>query len=1602
MAIRSKHDEPERLRNAKASLYCLNHQTLERSRYNILIVEQDIVSRLKEQLSPLMDHYIFAYNPGPFNKSWAFNIAASSDLSKKSILCLIDADLLLPSDLLAQGFDAITAGHLAVLPYNEVAYLDHVSTKNAIDNLMRSGSINPSEYSGNLWTTSHGGCIFVDVDLYNAIGGHDERYRGWGFEDADFWDRLSKATNVKSLTTRLLHLNHPDQPRDESTDANCRLYEKLGLRPNSKCKIGDIGLYANEMEPPNVSKERSSMKNRDWQNWHKWGTTIPEGWINEERQKSPQNSIRRKLAEILVHLGDSLLDVGCGPGALWQHMALYSSHFYWVGTDVTANMLEVAHRHFPEIPIFQADAGNLPFRDQSFDVVLLSHLLEHLPMWLMELALLEATRIARKAVVLNFFLPPTIHGEREVARVGDNFLDTRWMVSDIESIISKAGWRLREKITLTDEEGYENEVWTIIQMQEKYEHRMMLHFALTSEELTYPYYLSILSALRTQRVETIMLWCYAEPAGKYYPLIKDRIVLKIVEKPDIPALRDKDAHFQCAHLKDLLEWRSLYEYGGMFFDLDTFSLKDAAELLDDTCEVVAALECEDVDKYEDSCHMGIVMAKQGSPIIKEIWHNAIEATKQPDMIWNATGGRYGRVFKKYRDKVKFTEWGILGGHGDKVVNWWLPDGYVWDKARILHLYGRGLDTEFRKISEDYIKTSQSIYAILVRQTLTEKEWGPYIMDKDKEDIMRVHFPLTGGDLTYAYYLAIMSALKTQHASEFILWCFDEPKSKYWELIRDKVKLGIITKPDFPSLRDKDEQFQAVHFKDYFQACILYEIGGLFMDLDTFCVSDVCDLLTEKYDIVSPLTCELGFQIKNPFNANLTIARKGSDIMQELISEVESVLSKENIEWGENGPCAFSRVFLRHLDKVRALDYGVADGWIGKVYSANGPFDSSEMWQGVKIMHLYGASTPFPLGNITPEYIEEDQHIYATMVKNILTEDEWNPKLYSEIICHDKHYNPLFEYLGTHECRNIMEIGTHCGRNAIAMIRASQAPEEEITYYGFDMFEPLSPEVAAIEFSGMYSTPPSVQEVQSLIESETKAKAILYKGDSKMSLPEIVPSLPVMDIIYADGGHSIPTVQSDWNNVKKLMGIDTVVFFDDYFDELPMIGCKSLKETIANEYDVDVCKETDNYQHSFGRLKTQLMVVKKRPLVGPISTGDGKRFHLLGLPHLPTNKTDALACAYSNKVIKMAKMLKNLGHTVFFYGVEGSDVECDEFIQVSTRDVLRRTYGDYDTTKICFKHAWGDEAFQVFNSNAIREMRKRMSPTDYMLIPWGGDKPIYDELATTDPKDDSKIFMAVEMGIGYEGTFSHLRVFESYAWMHHVIGIQAGLQGHGDCNGEGYDVVIPNYFDPADFDYGEDKDDYFFFLGRIIDRKGILIAMKVCEIIGAKLLVAGQDGGQAINGAQIMDILKASPNVEYVGFADLEKRRQLLKKAKALFVPTIYIGPFEGVSIEAGLSGTPVITTDFGAFTENVVHGVTGYRCRTMDHFVWAAQNIGKINPRDCYDFAIRNFSLDRVSLMYEEYFNMLMDRKKGNGWYEIHNDRTQLDWLKRYYPAKEA
>jgi glycosyltransferase involved in cell wall biosynthesis len=228
-------------------------------------------------------------------------------------------------------------------------------------------------------------------------------------------------------------------------------------------------------------------------------------------------------------------------------------------------------------------------------------------------------------------------------------------------------------------------------------------------------------------------------------------------------------------------------------------------------------------------------------------------------------------------------------------------------------------------------------------------------------------------------------------------------------------------------------------------------------------------------------------------------------------------------------------------------------------------------------------------------------------------------------------------------------------------------------------------------------------------------------------------------------------------------------------------------------------------------------------------------------------------------------------------------------------------------------------------------------------------------------------ICVEPGIGYAGGhWARWKVWESYAIYHAYYGLQAV----GNCRQDWYDVVIPNYFDVDDFEFNPVKEDYFLYLGRVYSGKGVDVAIQATERAGVKLVIAGQKE----EGYKLPD------HVEYVGYADVEKRKKLMMNAKASFVPSQYIEPFGGVQVENLLCGTPTITTDWGSFTENNLHGITGFRCRTMGDFVDAIENIGDIKPMDCRRWG-ENFTLEKVAPMYEKYFEDVMDVYTGAGWY---------------------
>lgn len=373
-----------------------------------------------------------------------------------------------------------------------------------------------------------------------------------------------------------------------------------------------------------------------------------------------------------------------------------------------------------------------------------------------------------------------------------------------------------------------------------------------------------------------------------------------------------------------------------------------------------------------------------------------------------------------------------------------------------------------------------------------------------------------------------------------------------------------------------------------------------------------------------------------------------------------------------------------------------------------------------------------------------------------------------------------------------------------------------------------------------------------------------------------------------------------------------------------------------------------------------------------------RFHVLSVPHT-ISTAEYSSCAFTTKVVKLCCMLKMAGHHVTHYGNEASVIECDEHVTVTTAADLERSYPGHDWRKDSFpKFSTEDAIYKTFTANCIEQIRLRAKPGDFLLCPFGhAHKPVADafpELAVC------------ESGIGYSGgTFAPYKVYESYAAMHALYGPSRVVSMFHDA---WFDCVIPNAYDPTDFTFSAKKDDYFLFLGRIGPGKGFHIASELVQRIGGKLVVAGPGH------------VDPAPHIVTVGVVGPVERAKLLSRAKATICASTYLEPFCGVQVESMLSGTPVISTDWGSFAEINLHGVTGYRCRTMEQFEWAAKNIERISPVACRKWAEANHSLERVAKLYDEFFYSVAQIYGGAGWYQPNPDRRELDWLRQRHPLE--
>ncbi len=386
-------------------------------------------------------------------------------------------------------------------------------------------------------------------------------------------------------------------------------------------------------------------------------------------------------------------------------------------------------------------------------------------------------------------------------------------------------------------------------------------------------------------------------------------------------------------------------------------------------------------------------------------------------------------------------------------------------------------------------------------------------------------------------------------------------------------------------------------------------------------------------------------------------------------------------------------------------------------------------------------------------------------------------------------------------------------------------------------------------------------------------------------------------------------------------------------------------------------------------------------------------HVVGLPH--THTTSAYAtCAYTQKVRKLGKMLTGRERKVIIYSGEYNDAPCDEHVSLFTEDERRGFFGADDSNDLLRGGiSWdpNEPYWLQMNDRAAAAISRRRGRGDILCLIMGLDQKRIVDLIPT--------MTACEFGVGYEGFFTN-SAFESYAHMHHCYGIRRGqylaagnpFSGIGDWSeGIGTHAVIPNYFDPDEFpplDRAAKRrnaahGDYLLFVGRLINRKGAHIAGMIASELGMKLLVAGPGMTEAGPGYVVAEnkemgeyVRVEAPGLEYVGVLGFQERSELMTGAKALLAPTSYLEPFGGVAVEAMLCGTPAVTTDWGAFTETVQEGVSGYRFRSVQGGVEAVQKAMLLDRDAVRDYALGRYSLGAVAPMYERWFDALEQQQQ--------------------------
>jgi ubiquinone/menaquinone biosynthesis C-methylase UbiE len=101
-----------------------------------------------------------------------------------------------------------------------------------------------------------------------------------------------------------------------------------------------------------------------------------------------------------------VLEFACGSANDYRFLESYgiAAGLDYTGIDLNDDNIQNARQRFPDVKFEAGSILSLPYADESFDYVLAFDIFEHLSLDAMEQAMKEAMRLAKKGIVIAFFI----------------------------------------------------------------------------------------------------------------------------------------------------------------------------------------------------------------------------------------------------------------------------------------------------------------------------------------------------------------------------------------------------------------------------------------------------------------------------------------------------------------------------------------------------------------------------------------------------------------------------------------------------------------------------------------------------------------------------------------------------------------------------------------------------------------------------------------------------------------------------------------------------------------------------------------------------------------------------------------------------------------------------------------------------------------------------------------------------------------------------------------------------------------------------------------------------------------------------------------------